>query len=294
MKTIRNLVPVLALLAVLIGLALGIGFLRRVDAGQQGAELVDNGSNAGLSNSELVSVAIANMMTLTSYHMEFSGPVQGVQNTLVADVQMPDEGEGSDGEVRSVPGSRYRCRSEAYSYEGQQQPAQEWELAWASDDAIYNTTDGGRSWQELEGPALFATGVAVTNFVMPWWYYLGPPAEVNYSDGNPRLEKINGTLTRHVAADLTGLADFRGDQLDILGEAPNQVELWISTGATPVVHRVVARGYRNASSSPPAQVPAGTDGQEVAQGGSYTMTWIWSRFYEDLGEVKPPPRETIK
>lgn len=294
MKTIRNLVPVLALLAVLIGLALGIGFLNRGGAGQQGTDLVDNGPNAGLSNGDLVSVAITNMMTLMSYHVEFSGPVQGVQNTLVADVQMPGEGEGSDGEATSIPGSRYKFRAEAYTYEDQQQPAQEWELTWASDDVIYNTTDGGRSWQEVEGPALFAAGVAINSFVNSWWYYLGPPAEVNYNNGSPQLETIDGTLTRHVTADLTGLTDFRGDQLDILGEAPNQVELWISTGATPVVHRVVARGYRSASATPSAQVTAGTAGQEIAQGEPYTMTWTWSRFNEDLGEVKPPPTESLR
>jgi hypothetical protein len=26
----------------------------------------------------------------------------------------------------------------------------------------------------------------------------------------------------------------------------------------------------------------------------YTLTWQWSRFNEDLGEVKAPPTETVK
>jgi hypothetical protein len=29
-------------------------------------------------------------------------------------------------------------------------------------------------------------------------------------------------------------------------------------------------------------------------GEPYTLTWTWSRFNEDFGEIKPPPTGTIK
>jgi hypothetical protein len=312
MKTTRNVVPALLALVVLVAAGLvAYSVMSRGGVGQQGtqaqqreqgqgAELVDTGTNAGLSNAELVSVAITNMMALKSYHMEFTGPAQRLPTipaAVIADVQMPNEGEGEDdrsgGRVWSAPG-RYRFISGAYMAEGYQVPAEEMELLWASDDQLYFTTDGGKVWQGLEGrPGGFAAIGAIGTFALSWWYYLGPPVELDFSDGSPRLEKVDGTLTRHVTADLTDLEN-QGFAPYIAGETPNQVELWVSTGATPLVHKVVAKGIPSLLSTPEPQVTAETGMQGVVESELYTLTWTWSRFNEDFGKIEPPPTTTVK
>jgi hypothetical protein len=73
MNTTRRVAQHNIVLTILVGAALVIGLAGCGEQKPPEAPLVDNGPNAGLSNAELVSLAITNMTALKSYHFEFQG-----------------------------------------------------------------------------------------------------------------------------------------------------------------------------------------------------------------------------
>ena len=265
---------VIGVIVLLVGL---IGFINR---SRQEAPLVDNGPNARLSNQELVNKAVTNMRQLRAYHMEFSGPVMldrspGVPMTLLADVQLPERGlwlvrEGAPGQ-----GSKFWMSLGARVYQWQQLPAPEWEIRWASDGKLYESTNGGKTW---EGSSLdlltmtfgcyFECGV----FEQYWGpaQIEGTPtvmasSPLTFTDGSPRLEKRDGVVTRHVVADVSGISAEYGPW----SEPPTKLDLWVSTEITPTIRKLVMRGTGGTSAAfnalgSPTDLALSRDGRTLA------------------------------
>jgi hypothetical protein len=61
------------------------------------------------------------------------------------------------------------------------------------------------------------------------------------------------------------------------------LSVWVSTDATPLIRRM------RIGVTLPARV-----GGEGTTPTTYSLTWTWSRFNEDFGEVVPPATETVK
>ncbi len=66
------------------------------------------------------------------------------------------------------------------------------------------------------------------------------------------------------------------------------LSVWVSTDAAPTVRRMrvdvttAANDTNSNTETTPTTSPA-----------TYSLTWQWSRFNEDFGEVKPPPAATV-
>ena len=241
-----------------------VGIMGVVGRGKQEAPLVDNGPNAGLSNQALVNKAVTNMRQLTTYHMEFSGPVPlegnygqqvSPQMTLLADIQLPERGLWFVREGAPVQGSKLRMSLGARLYQWQQLPAPEWEITWASDGKWYESPDGGKTWEEES----FDLVALTFGYYLDCWVfeqYWGPAqiegtptvmasSPLTFTDGSPRLEQRDGVVTRHVVADVSGISADYGPW----GEPPTQIDLWVSTEITPTIRKLVMRGTGGTSAA---------------------------------------------
>jgi sugar lactone lactonase YvrE len=316
MKATRNIIPMLLVLVVLVGAGFVAYVIKsRGGAAQQAVDVVDNGPNAGLSNIDLVNKAVTNMRQLQSYHVEFDGLVWYVDTwpaRATSDVQLRGPGDWRMLEDSPLPGSKFKISIAAVIAGGEPQAVPKgqtgWEtveVVWAPDGKFYSKGFGVENWSEMSGDEVMF--LDLFSFVYPWWIeeYWGvaqtdgtpvPQASsrLDYKDGSPRLEVIEGTLTRHVVADVT----------DVLSEyAPwhdpaSEVHMWLSTDATPKVHKLVVNGTWSGKigpqprpTTPPEGVIPETVAEEVARTEPYTLTWTWSRFDEDLGMVAVPGEE---
>jgi WD40 repeat protein len=304
MKSIRNIAPALLVLVLIVGAALVVGLMNRSGAEQLGPEQANDAPNAGLSNREWVTLAVTDMSQLTSYHMEFVGPVLWGQNTVqltyVADVQTPDPRDGT------FRGSTYKFHLAQAASDDQALPVQDFEIIAASDGHLYVSEDGGKTGSQSEYAGLFYDFLVCCWYWRPYWDQNAPEAtpteaamrfstpseappvpaaspegpgaqlppaantDLLFEDGNPLLEQVGGITTRHVAADVSQV-DYQTTEYPSSSwywpEKPAKVELWISMDETPTVRKMVVTGN---------------------SGGGDRGTWTWSRLNEDLGTFGPP------
>ena len=317
MKTTRSIVPMLLVLVVLVGAGFVAYVIKsRGGVGQQGTELADTGPNAGLSNIELVNEAVTNMRQLTSYHIEFDGLAwyYDVWPAKVrADVQLRGPGDWRMIQDSPIPGSRFTWSvGTPAAIEDRQQPESEEQITgmtvdiiWAPDGQFYASEDAGKTWRQMSGDEVVF--MELFHFVYPWWieeYWgayepdaipvAGASSALVFNDGVPRLQEIEGTLTRHVVADVTNVPIEYSPWHDPASE----VHMWLSTDATPKVHKLVVTGTWSGMIGPqptPTWPPEGVTPEitteEVARTEPYTLTWTWSRFDEDFGVIGLPGEE---
>ena len=306
MKTMRRNGMIMVTLVMLIGLTVAI-----VACGQTG-QLGASEPNASLSNDDLVSVAITNMNALKTYHAEFDGEVFNQAGdtkprehlTLSIDDQVESEG---------------RRLTARYGYGGTDQSIQNDSVLsmgrWFGDQWIlgiiltagggYGSEDGGKTWSAMSGEGeMYLTGYTFA-FGLLWDQPRGWPsagdmgrsgesalADLIFKDGSPRSETLDGTLTRHIVAEVIP-SPLKWDQT-LAGTwmyQADRVDLWVSTGITPTIRQMRVEG--GGLGSQQAAATAVAEGGPYPTAYPYTLTWHWSRFNEDFGEVKPPPAEMI-
>jgi WD40 repeat protein len=272
MNTIGRVVPSLVVLLVLVGAALAIGLAGWGQQGQLNAPLVDNSPNAGLSNKELISTAITNMKALKSYHFELTGAVPSTNSgagsdiTMAADVQLYGKGsryavKADVGEIFGGPAAETGTRDMAVIVTG---------------GRTYESYDGGNMWSDPQVDT--PLGYLRAGLECAWgnlhsndeYEAVRDPSEceevasyLDFKDATPRLEMIDGVLTRH----MVGMRS--GDRPETSGQSL-KADIWVSTDKTPLIRRLQTATTREAGAQP------------------ITLIWHWSRFNEDFGDIKPP------
>jgi WD40 repeat protein len=254
MNRIRRLAPALVVLVVLVAGALAIGLVSRGQQGQQGVPLIDDGPNAGLSNDELVSVALANMKELKSYHFEFvgvepAGEVTPTSRLTLSGYEQPP-GESSRVSARgehSLAGNTYSLIA-ILADETRQIPHE----MITTGGSMYMSGDEGKTWQVF-APASGSYYVPPEVVLCTW----GSPDSRDaarcesmirmwkFKNGTPSTELIDNVPTRHLVVDALAAESRReevgyGSQPMITDGEPLEASfhVWISTDATPMVRRL--------------------------------------------------------
>jgi hypothetical protein len=150
----------------------------------------------------------------------------------------------------------------------------------------YESYDGGKTWAAGFGgwgPSLIPLGTfgSIQNgegTPMGYPRMLAGLTRLTFEDAAPRLEQVDRAVTRHMRSDVPEAVSSEDNALSmgpmLMGST---VDLWVSTDTTPTIRKLIIEG---------------DSGQP--EGPSHNLTWTWSRFNEDFGEVKPPPTETIR
>ena len=222
------------------------------------------GPNANLSNTELLRLAETNMRALTSYHMEVKGGFPG-------DSLFPP-GMAMAGDVSSAKGSRYTFSMGADRVD-----------YLVTTNGIYLSYDGGKSWTQpsVDTPQ----GYLVSGFSRIWNSEgTGSITSLAFDEGSPAVEVIDGVPTRHLVLSAVQPGNPPGGGVPYGNMGAKSFSIWVSAGSNPDVRQMQIKGERAAS----------TDAGTAAVATPYDVTWTWSHFNEDFGEVKPPPTETVK
>ena len=282
--------------------------------------LVDTGANSQLGNAELLAMASSNMSALQSYHVEFTERLQdlhwdgklfaytantsdtatelSIPLTIIADIQDSTRGShfqlmygnpeesGPDQEVTFI-GMAGRDR-------------QTTDLL-VTEQELYESRDGGKGWATLgPGSAGYAL-LPVVMYTLPFGshsYLGGGQNYANYflkdlavEEGSPRLEEIDGTITRHLVAKVPQPTPYPGQDPNSMNstfwvQRVESVSLWISTGAEPEVRKmsVVVRSKTTQFSEIQTAMP-----EQVF----YSLNWNWSKFNEDLGAIEAPSGDAL-
>jgi hypothetical protein len=222
------------------------------------------GPNAKLGNTELLRLAEVNMRTLTSYHMELKGGFPG-------DSLLPP-GTEMAGDVSVDKGSRYTfiMGTERVEY-----------LVTAT--GPYLSYDGGISWTQYSVDT--PEGYLIRGFGTIWKSDGGGSiTSLAFDEGSPAVEVIDGVPTRHMVLSAVQPGYPPGGGVPFGDMGAKTFSMWVSAGSSPFVHQMLVTGEKSDSTA--VGTATGTT--------PYTLTWRWSRFNEDFGEVKPPPTETVK
>lgn len=316
---------VMVAMLVLVGI---IGFTGRGrngqgQQGQEAAPLVDNGPSAALSNDELVSAAISNMKALTSYAVDFEGLKPARSANPATRMTMSGHEIVGKGMKLSMRGERTgnldtALKSWTILDAFAPQPPGSGQgtagLRGNADvivlgDRLYESSDGGRTWsQSPEDEDM--SGVAPLAFVCTWdtaawggestWPACGSGAGLlKFGDAEPTTEPIGEVPTRHLTIDLLAARQdttqeappAQGLMVAIDRPEAMTLEVWISTDTTPRLRRM-----RVDVATPPTGNSSDTELTPAvnAPNITYSLTWTWSHFNEDLGEVTPPSADKIK
>lgn len=283
----------------------GIGVL--VSACGQDQKPQPSGPNANVDSNQLAKLAAATMQAYQSYRMEFHGgvPSENVQMsrnmTITADLQFGPKGStiemADDGKIEGAPNLMLGVGPTGIKIR-------------TTRDAWFESYDGGNTWYK-------ATGDTPGGFLMlmfGWWWNPSPSpdpsatpdpsageqmvSQMTFTDADPRVEQVDGTLTRHIVArpdEVAKTADRLGmsDWNQMGGATVDEVDLWITTDISPTVRQMVMKASGPASSLT-VPTPGATGKGAQAAGSPYTLHWKWSQFNADFGEVKDPPPETVK
>jgi hypothetical protein len=132
---------------------------------------------------------------------------------------------------------------------------------------VYLSSDLGWTYtQDESGAALL---LSLGSYTRIWDYFT--PSQIDFngrpmSSGDPRTEKIDGVLTRHITVGSSPLAaQLSGPARGVIS---GKLELWISTGSKPYVYRMA--------------IDSTFEGQELK------ATLNWRRFNEKFDIAAPP------
>ena len=249
------------------------------------------GPNANLSNAELLKKAVANMRALKSYHFEFKGGIPD-------DYTMMSQNLRISGDIQlNGKGSRVQIRDAASGIASAPNPDKVIlevggvDMIILPEERPYESYDGGKMWYRwgVDTPAVYLLALFGPPFGSVW----NPDGHVTIKeetvnrlllkDGTPAVEQIDGPYMRHMVADAKGLEGQESTLLSNLLYGAKTMSFWVSTDATPTVRQMWIEGSNvvHKENRQPTDTP-------------YTLTWKWSHFNEDFGEVKPPPPETVK
>lgn len=275
--------------------------------------LVDSGPNAQLGNKELLAAATSNMKSLNSFHVQFTERTQDVHWDKVRLSYQPNTATELSSTItieadiqEMSKGSHFKLTYEDTKFSP---PDQEFTMInmlgrehqttdlLVKGKELYESRDGGITWgQHGPGSAGFAI-MPVVMYTLPvgnslssqlggadYLEYLSK--DLVFEDGNPRLEKIDGMLTRHIVANVKkptpGSEEDENPITNPWVARAESIDLWISTDATPkliqmrvVVRSVISKIISGMSKDWPDQV-------------RYAFNWRWSRFNEDLSMIEAP------
>ena len=113
---------------------------------------------------------------------------------------------------------------------------------------------------------------------------------VKIEEADSWLEKINGTLTRHIFSKRANSTREPLQDLNLYDtwwmQRVENISLWLSTDTDPRIMRMTVT-----VSSKTGKIP-GLDLQMPEQV-NYTLNWNLSKFNEDLGVIKNPSGESL-
>lgn len=283
MKTMRSNGLIMLISVMLLGLAMAIA------ACGQTSQLGASEPNANLSNEELVSTAITNMMALKSYRFDFIG-TEPTSPGYSWNVTGYSQAPGTISLTTEYTAGRDFPRTIVGFGAGLEKPTSFLIVGGQT----YKSQDEGNTWRAMSHQDL---DVAALIPIYPAWMWndiSGFPvreelANMKYVDGDTRTESVGGVPAHHIVTDVQ--ANLHNSVLAntlLSGEMKTMtLNLWLSTDATPTVRRM------RVDATGPAMRGTGIE-PGAMDNVSCSLTWTWSRFNEDFGEVKPPPAETIK
>ncbi|HEX8218325.1 MAG TPA: hypothetical protein VF914_03825 [Chloroflexia bacterium] len=267
----------------LAGLCLALAACDRV------GELADEGPNAKLSNDELVAAAVENMGQIESYQVVFRGG-------LPDDSIKMSQSLAITAEIQPAPGgSRVKIRDEAeHGPGGGPNPSLDLRVERQVDvlyteNESYHSYDGGKTWRTwgVDTPE----GYLIAMFVPVWKVYEGPTGlssmgkqlveGLTFKDATPRLEVVDGVITRHMVAEREN--PISQAMVGLLPLPAGTIHLWVSTDSPPTIRQMRMEGTATRQ-----------DQDEQPTGTPFTLLWKWNRFNEDFGKVEPPPPGTIE
>lgn len=219
----------------------------------QEVELVDEGPNAKQSNDELVSAAVENMGHLESYQVVFRGGVPG-------DYIKMSQSMVITAEIQPTPrGNRFRIRDEAEQAPNAGPNPDSLDLTGgtgvdvlSTEKASYHSYDGGKTWHTWGADT--PEGYLIAMFIPVWNVQEGSdgPSSIGeklvrgltFKDGTPRLEVLDGVITRHIVAERepSGSQDVEGDYVGLTPVPAGTVHLWVSTDAAPTIRQMRVEG----------------------------------------------------
>lgn len=279
--------------------------------------LVDTGPNAQISNNDLFVAASSNMKALHSFHVEFTEEPKDLRwdqatlmyqapattdvsstITIAADIQEPASGSRFTliyGDVEGLGPDEEPASIGLVGMLGGNRHATDFLFLQSE---VYTSIDGGKGWIHLDPGSAFGLLPVTQNTLLfgDPVFQRGGPGLVEYltkglvfADGSPRLEKIDGKLTRHVVATPNkptpdpAAGAYSGATMWY--ERVESIGLWISTDAEPAVLRMNAVVRSKTREFMP--------GQELPDQILYDLNWKWSRLNEDLGTIEAPTGDAL-
>jgi len=214
------------------------------------AVAIETPKNIQISNAELIKKAATNMQDADSYETDAVITMGGQtykfdgQVDLANDLTKMDIDEG---------GRLYKV------------------IGIAGD--VYLSSDYGWTYtQDESGAALL---LSLESYTRIWDYFTPSQIDLNsrpMGSGDPRTEKIDGVLTRHITVGSSPLASLMTGPAS--GVASGKLDLWISTGSKPHVYRMA--------------IDSTLEDQEIK------ATLNWRRFNEKFDIAAPPAEKLSK
>ncbi|HEX9990798.1 MAG TPA: WD40 repeat domain-containing protein [Chloroflexia bacterium] len=248
------------------------------------SELKDTGPNANLNNDELLKKAVENMKVLQSYHFDFTGglPSEMVQMSrnlsITADIQLADKG------------STIKIRDESGEVSGG--TSLMLDIGSGLDvtitkDGWYESYDQGKSWYKAQTDTPGGFLMAMFGWMWDRRATAGSdeyptPGEklvgsLNFKDATPRLEQIDGIITRHMVADFNSAA--KQPEETILydqWEGAKRADIWVSTEITPTIRQMRIEGsntVKRNQTGPAKSVTFSPDGKTLAVAHGDAQDW---------------------
>lgn len=175
----------------------------------------DGGTNAGSSNADLLKKAAANMKAAKSYHLDVNAETSGMNITMAADVDVTNKAAAMK--------------------------------VGAMGTNIDMVTVDGKTYQSMDGKTYSesTSSSGMESFTGMWDSF--KPEDVDKSadklkDGSPATEKIDGTDTKHMTADikdLSGLAAASGGNSTSM---TGTIDIWVTTDANATVRQMKING----------------------------------------------------
>jgi len=235
------------------------------------------------------------MKAYQSYHMEFHGgvPSQSVQMsrnmTITADLQFGGKGSAvamnDDGKIEGAPSLMLGMGPTGLRIRD-------------TKDGWFESADNGKTWFKAttDTPGGFLMGMfgvlwnARPSAVASATPYPSAGEDMvkalTFQDGDPRVEQIDGVLTRHIVARL-GAATQTPDLLtqssrgDPWRGGTREVEMWVTTDISPTIMQMVVQGGNPVAQNQlaPAQALAfSPDGHMLAVAHGHAADWtvrVW-------------------